>query len=148
MTLVELIVLLIIAGIAGAIGQAIGGYRRDGFLVAILLGFIGAFIGTWLARELSLPLLLQVSVGGTSFPILWAIIGAALFVALVGLIGRGGGSYWGITPPTRITLGVSILLAVLAVLVTTGTISISFSAFALMAAAYVVLLLGNLLRGF
>jgi hypothetical protein len=44
-------------------------------------------------------------------------------------------------------LTLSILLAVLALLVLTGTLSVSVSAFALMAAAYFVLLIGNLFRG-
>ncbi|MGA9532086.1 MAG: GlsB/YeaQ/YmgE family stress response membrane protein [Anaerolineales bacterium] len=147
MTLIEFIILLIIAGVAGAIGQSLGGYRRGGILLAIVLGFVGAFLGTWLARNMGLPLLLEVSVGGVSFPILWAILGAALLVALVGFAGRGGGRYWGITPPTRIVLSLSILLAVLAGLVSAGTVSISISAFTLLAAAYLLLLLGNLVRG-
>ena len=147
MTLVELIVLLLIAGIAGAIGQSLGGYPRGGFLLAILLGFIGAVLGTWIAGELGLPLILEVTVGGTTFPIFWAIVGAAIFVALVGVIGRGGDGYWGITPPTRVVLGLSILLAVLALLISTGTLATSFSALSLLAAAYILLLLVNLVRG-
>ena len=146
MTLVELIILLVIAAVAGAIGQSLGGYRQGGFLLAVVLGFVGALIGTWLARSLGLPTLLEVNVGGVGFPVIWAIIGAALLVALVGFAGRGGYS-WSVTPPTRWVLTLSILLAVLALLVLTGTLSVSVSAFALMAAAYFVLLIGNLFRG-
>lgn len=146
MTIVELIVLLIIAAIAGAVGQALVGYPRGGFLFAIVMGFIGALVGTWLARLLGLPPLLEVSVGGVEFPIIWAILGAALLVALVGPIGRGG-AYWGITPPTRIVLTISIVLAVLALLVSSGTITFTISAFVLLTAAYILLLLGNLVRG-
>jgi uncharacterized membrane protein YeaQ/YmgE (transglycosylase-associated protein family) len=88
MTLVDLLVLLLIAGVCGALGQAIGGFSRGGCLVSIALGFIGALIGTWLARNLGLPELLPVNIGGQSFPIIWSIIGAALFVAVIGLISR------------------------------------------------------------
>lgn len=147
MTLVEWIILGIIAAVAGAIGQSLGGSWRGGFLTALVLGFMGAFVGTWVARNLNLPLILPVTIGGVRFPIIWAIIGSALFVGLLSLIGGAGGRWWGITPPTRAVLGLSILLAVLAVLVSTGTIPINLSAFTLMAAAYVILLLGNLLRG-
>ncbi len=147
MTLTELIILAIIAAIAGAIGQSLGGSWRGGFLTALVLGFIGAFVGTWLARNLDLPLILPVTIGGVRFPIIWAIIGSALFIGLLSLIGGAGGRWWGITPPTRAVLGLSILLALLAVLVSTGTLSMNVSAFTLMAGAYVILLLGNLIKG-
>lgn len=86
MTLVDFLLLLLVAGVCGAIGQAISGYSRGGFVVAIVLGFIGAFIGVWLAGKLALPELYMLRLGTTSFPIIWSIIGAALFVALVGLM--------------------------------------------------------------
>ena len=88
MTILDLIVLLIIAGICGALGQAITGFTRGGCLVAIALGFIGALLGMWLARQLGLPELLPVQIGTTSFPVVWSIIGSALFVAIITLITR------------------------------------------------------------
>jgi uncharacterized membrane protein YeaQ/YmgE (transglycosylase-associated protein family) len=88
MTLVEFIILLIVAGICGAVGQAIGGSTRGGILVAIALGFIGALIGTWLARQMGLPELFVFRMGGTSIPIVWSIVGSALFVALITLLTR------------------------------------------------------------
>jgi uncharacterized membrane protein YeaQ/YmgE (transglycosylase-associated protein family) len=89
MTLLELIVLLIIAGVCGAVGKAIVGYFPGGFLVSIGVGFIGALIGTWLARAVGLPELLAIDIGGTTFPIVWSILGSVVFVALVALISRG-----------------------------------------------------------
>ena len=88
MTILDLIVLLIIAGLCGALGQAITGFSRGGCLVSIALGFIGALLGTWLASAIGLPELLPVNIAGKSFPIIWAIIGSALFVALLSLITR------------------------------------------------------------
>ena len=88
-SLVDLLVLLLIAGVCGALGQAIGGYTRGGCLVSIALGFIGALLGSFLARTLGLPELFAVNIGGQNFPIIWSIIGAALFVAVIGLISRG-----------------------------------------------------------
>ncbi|MGA9996126.1 MAG: GlsB/YeaQ/YmgE family stress response membrane protein [Pyrinomonadaceae bacterium] len=88
MTLVDLIVLLIVAGVCGSLGQAISGYSRGGCLVSIALGFIGAIIGVWVARHLGLPELFAVDIGGTHFPIIWSIIGSALFVAVISLISR------------------------------------------------------------
>ena len=57
-------------------------------LFSIALGFIGAVIGMWLARSLKLPELFAIDIGGTKFPIIWSIIGATLFVAVIGLLTR------------------------------------------------------------
>ncbi len=88
MNLVDLLILLLIAGVCGAIGQAISRTSRGGCLVSIALGFIGAIIGLWLARSLKLPELYTLDIGGTKFPIIWSIIGATLFVAVIGLLTR------------------------------------------------------------
>jgi uncharacterized membrane protein YeaQ/YmgE (transglycosylase-associated protein family) len=88
MSIVEVLILLLIAGVCGVIGQALGGYARGGFVVAIALGFIGALLGMWMARALSLPEMFNITVGGVTFPILWSIIGAAIFMAVVGFLGR------------------------------------------------------------
>ena len=88
MSLFDLIVLLIVAGICGSLGQAISGYSRGGCLVSIALGFIGALLGMWLARMLHLPEILPVTIGNTSFPIVWSIIGSALFVAIIAMLTR------------------------------------------------------------
>lgn len=89
MTWIDLLVLLLVAGICGALGQAISGFSRGGCLVSIALGFVGAILGMWLARQLGLPELFMVPVGGRSFPVVWSIIGSALFVAVISLLTRG-----------------------------------------------------------
>ncbi len=86
MTIWDLLILLLVAGICGSIGEAIAGYTVGGCLVSIALGFIGALLGMWLAGLLGLPELFTLSVGGHPFPILWSIIGSALFVAFISLI--------------------------------------------------------------
>ena len=88
MSIVEFLVLLLIAGICGSVAQALVGYSQGGCLVSIALGFIGALLGTWLARQAGLPELLNIQLGGRSFPIIWSIIGAALFAAVLALISR------------------------------------------------------------
>ena len=86
--LIQLLVLLLIAAVCGALGQAIGGYSRGGCLVSIAIGFIGALLGSWIAGALHLPELFALNVAGVHFPIVWSIIGGALFVALINLISR------------------------------------------------------------
>ena len=85
-TLPGLLVLLVIAAICGAVGKALAGGGRGGLLVSTALGFIGALLGPWIARQMHLSEPFVLRVGGESFPILWSIIGAALFVALLHLL--------------------------------------------------------------
>lgn len=86
MSIIDFLILLLVAGVCGALGRTITGYSHGGCLVSVVLGFIGALVGTWLARLLQLPDLFMVQIGGQGFPIIWSIIGAALFVALLNLI--------------------------------------------------------------
>jgi uncharacterized membrane protein YeaQ/YmgE (transglycosylase-associated protein family) len=88
-SLTGLLVLLIIAGVCGGIGRAIGGGTGGGFFVSIAVGFVGALLGSFVAHYFRLPELLMVSIDTHPFPILWSIIGAALFVALIHLVSGG-----------------------------------------------------------
>lgn len=88
MELVDLVILLLVAGLCGAIGQAITGFSRGGCLVSIGVGFVGALLGTWVARVLALPELFVLDVGGSGFPVVWSILGSALFVAVIALLAR------------------------------------------------------------
>lgn len=89
MTLLGFIVLLIVAAIAGALGQALGGFSRGGCIVSILVGFIGAWLGLGIARQFGLPTFFVLNIDGQPFPLVWAIIGAAIFSAILGLLFRG-----------------------------------------------------------
>jgi uncharacterized membrane protein YeaQ/YmgE (transglycosylase-associated protein family) len=89
MTIVDFIILALIAAIAGAIGQSLAGYYLGGCFVSAVVGYIGALIGFWLSRQLGLPEPLVVIIGGQPFPVLWSIIGALLFSLVVGALSRG-----------------------------------------------------------
>jgi uncharacterized membrane protein YeaQ/YmgE (transglycosylase-associated protein family) len=86
--MLEFLLLLIVAGICGSLAQALVGYSHGGCLVSIVLGFIGALIGTWLAQKAGLPELFNIQLGGRNFPIIWSIIGAALFSAILSRVTR------------------------------------------------------------
>jgi uncharacterized membrane protein YeaQ/YmgE (transglycosylase-associated protein family) len=88
MSVVEFLLLLLIAGVCGSVAQALVGYSNGGCLVSIALGFVGALLGTWLARQVGLPDFLNIQIGERAFPIVWSIIGAALFAAVLALISR------------------------------------------------------------
>jgi len=83
MTFVDVLILLIVGGVIGSIGQAIVGFSRGGCMVSIALGFIGALLGTWLARLLELPDLFVLEIGSTRLPVVWSIIGCAIFVGIL-----------------------------------------------------------------
>ncbi|MBD2018228.1 hypothetical protein H6F96_30240 [Microcoleus sp. FACHB-53] len=89
MTLIEILLLLLIAAICGSLGQVLVGYSTGGLLASIVVGVIGAYIGIWVAREFNLPVFYALNLGGRSFPIIWSIIGSAIFAAILGLINRG-----------------------------------------------------------
>lgn len=88
MTLFGFLILLLIAAIAGGIGQSLAGYNVGGCLVSIVVGFIGAYIGLWIAKEMGLPDFFTINIEGKPFPVLWAIIGAAIFTFIIALLRR------------------------------------------------------------
>lgn len=96
MDLVSLLILLVIAALCGAAAQALAGYSLGGCLVSIVVGFIGALIGMWMAGQFGLPEPLAIDVGGRSFPVIWSVVGGAVFAFGVGLLRRlaaGGAPY-------------------------------------------------------
>ena len=86
MTLIGFLVLLAIAAICGAIGQSLAGYDLGGCLVSIIVGFIGAWLGMWIAGKMGLPEFFTISIQGKPFPIIWAIIGSAIFTLIMALL--------------------------------------------------------------
>jgi uncharacterized membrane protein YeaQ/YmgE (transglycosylase-associated protein family) len=86
MTLIGFLVLLLIAAICGGIGQSLAGYDLGGCLVSIVVGFIGAYIGMWIAGKFGLPEIFEISVEGKPFPVVWAVIGSAIFTFIVALL--------------------------------------------------------------
>src|SRR6266542_3094326 len=86
LTLTGVLIFLFIAGVCGAVGRAIAGGTNGGCLVSIAVGFIGSLLGSLIANYFHFPELWVVTVEHHSFPILWSIIGGALFVAFVHLL--------------------------------------------------------------
>jgi uncharacterized membrane protein YeaQ/YmgE (transglycosylase-associated protein family) len=81
-SLISLLILLLVAALCGSIGSAIAGFSNQGCLVNMAVGFIGAIIGSWLSYELHAPRFFYIA----GIPIIWAIIGAAIFMAVLGAI--------------------------------------------------------------
>ena len=89
--LLEFLILLLVAGVCGSIAQSLAGYSHGGCLASIALGFIGALLGTWLARLLNVHEYFSIEVRpGHRFPVIWSIIGATLFAAVLSFLTRRG----------------------------------------------------------
>ena len=82
MTLLGFFILLFVAAVCGSIGTSIAGYSPRGCLTSIVLVLAGALIGTWISRELGIKDFLTIQ----RIPILWSIVGSALFVAIIGFL--------------------------------------------------------------
>ena len=89
MSLIEFFILLIIASIAGGIGQSLAGYSFGGCFSSILVGFIGAWLGKWLMHEFNLPVIFSITLFGKSYPVVWSILGSAIFAFGLGVITKG-----------------------------------------------------------
>jgi len=88
LTLENLVVLVIVGALTGMIGERLAGYSHMGCITSVALGFIGALIGSWAVKQFSLPMIFSIEIGRTTFPVVWAIIGAALLVTILGLARR------------------------------------------------------------
>jgi len=88
MTILGFLILLLIAAICGGIGQSLAGYNLGGCLVSIIVGFIGAYIGLWVAAKMGLPRFFEISVDGKPFPVIWAVIGSVIFTFIMALLRR------------------------------------------------------------
>lgn len=88
MTITGFLLLLLIAAFAGSLGQAIAGYSLGGCVTAIVIGFVGAYIGMWVANQFGLNPIFSVSIQGESFPVVWSVVGSALLSAILGIFLR------------------------------------------------------------
>ncbi len=88
MTVMDFLILAVVAAICGMIGQSLIGYSVGGCLVSAVIGYLGAFIGLWVARQSGFPELFTVNVGGNTIPVLWSIVGSALLVGGLSMIRR------------------------------------------------------------
>jgi len=90
MTVLQFLLLLLVAGVCGSLGQTLAGTSRGGLLASIALGFVGAVVGTWMAGLMGLPEVFTLDIDGRPFPAIWSILGSALFVAMLGLVRTRG----------------------------------------------------------
>ena len=84
--MIRLLVLLFIASICGSIGAGLAGSSSKGCFTSIILGFIGALIGSWISKSVGIDDFLYIR----NIPVFWSIIGSAMFVTVLNLLDGNG----------------------------------------------------------
>ena len=78
------LLLVIMAGILGVVTQSMFGFRIGGFFVSVILGFLGGWLGSWMADAARLPFKdVVIEVGGDRFPLVWSILGTLVVMFFV-----------------------------------------------------------------
>ncbi len=80
----------LVAIICGTVAQFSSGYSRGGWIVNLGLGYLGALAGVIISRTLNAPLIYNLNVQSTKYPVIYAIIGSVFFVAAIGFILKPG----------------------------------------------------------
>jgi uncharacterized membrane protein YeaQ/YmgE (transglycosylase-associated protein family) len=80
--IIDFAVLLLIAGVCGFVASQLMGAKRMNIVTMIVLGFVGAIVGRWLAAFFHMPLLYDLHIGGHYFPLVWAMIGSILTIGV------------------------------------------------------------------
>ena len=88
MTILDLVIFLAVGAVCAGIAESLLGVGA-GCIGSIVIGWLGGFVGTWVARETGLPELFVLRVGGTAVPIVWTIVGSFALLAIVGVFRRG-----------------------------------------------------------
>jgi uncharacterized membrane protein YeaQ/YmgE (transglycosylase-associated protein family) len=86
MSVLNVVLLLLIAGACGFLATKLMGARRINVILMIILGFIGAALGQWLAGFFHFPLILPLKIGAQTFPLVWALIGSIAIIGIVSAI--------------------------------------------------------------
>lgn len=89
----QLMILLVIAGICGAFAELIVGFSPPGLhvmLVSVIIGVIGAFVGAWIAGLFGLPSITEIRVGNIRMNLLYTIVGSILLLLILQALRSGG----------------------------------------------------------
>lgn len=84
-----IVILVVIAAVVGSVGARLAGRDGVGCLGSIVAGLVGALLGRYIAHAADLPLFWQITVAGEKYPVVWAVVGAAIFVGVLGIFSGG-----------------------------------------------------------
>lgn len=91
MDLLQLLILIVIAGICGAVAEWIVGFKPGGLLVSIIVGVVGAYLGGWVGSLLPFDLVPWTTIVVNSVPInlFWSTVGSIVLLALLHILRSG-----------------------------------------------------------
>ncbi len=90
MTVIDFLLIAAVAVVCGTFGYLTGSYVRGGWFINVGAGLFGALAGVVIANSLPLPAVYVLKIKGVSFPLLWAVVGSAVFIAAAGLFIKPG----------------------------------------------------------
>jgi uncharacterized membrane protein YeaQ/YmgE (transglycosylase-associated protein family) len=90
MSLIDLLLIILVAIVCGIIAQLTSGYSRGGWIVNLGVGFLGALVGVIVARSFTVPVIYDFKYGAVDFPIIYSIIGSVFFLAAIGFFIKPG----------------------------------------------------------
>ena len=92
MDIIQLLLLIVIAAIFGAIGQSIAGYNFSGCFLGIIVGLVGAIVGPMIAANYELDPVFKITIMKKDYELFWSMAGALASSFIVGLLRRMGGA--------------------------------------------------------
>ena len=84
MNLIDVLLMAIVGIICGSVAQLTSSYSRGGWIANLGFGFLGAMAGVVASRLFNAPEIYDLKMRAVNFPIMYAIIGSVLFVAVIG----------------------------------------------------------------
>jgi uncharacterized membrane protein YeaQ/YmgE (transglycosylase-associated protein family) len=90
MNSIDFLLMLLVAFIGGTAAQLTSGYSKGGWIVNLVIGFIGALTGVMLSRFLNAPVIYDVTIKNNNFPIIYCVIGAVFFLGGISFIVKPG----------------------------------------------------------
>lgn len=88
MTLFGFVMLIVVGAICGAIAEMVVGFSPGGFLASVAVGFVGAFVGYWVAGVLHLPSFFVVQIDRHPIEIVWTVLGSIILLLVVSVFRR------------------------------------------------------------
>jgi uncharacterized membrane protein YeaQ/YmgE (transglycosylase-associated protein family) len=86
----DFLLILLVAVICGTIAQWTSGYSKGGWIVNLIIGLLGAFAGVVISRLLNAPVIYDVIISGSRFPVIYCVVGSVFLLAGIGFIVKPG----------------------------------------------------------
>ena len=86
----DIALIFLTAIVCGTLAQLTSGYSKGGWIVNLVVGFLGALAGVLVSRSLNAPVIYDLAIRNTRFPVIYSVVGAVIFLAGIGLFIRPG----------------------------------------------------------